>query len=140
MLDKLNSCSSYKEIGLQNRSWACIVAASKRMINATIDNNDGVQETLTGKGATHDTNMTLFQPICESLFLSLFENLTILSGFNVFEMSVKRTVCSTDSVAFFQQDIRCTNLLDFIIFLYNGRNKISSYFSNDSVCSLCVSL
>ena len=54
-----------------------MAASSKRMSNhmcrgipvcATIDNNDGVQEALTGKGATHDTNMTLFQPIFERLF------------------------------------------------------------------------
>ena len=77
MLNKLNSCSSYNEIGLQGKSWCCMVASSKRMSNkmckgipvhATIDNNDGVQETLTGKGSTHDTNMILFQPICKSLF------------------------------------------------------------------------
>ena len=61
MLNKLNSCSSCNEIGLQNRSWACMVPYSKHMTNhmckgipvhATIDNNDGVQETLTGKGMT----------------------------------------------------------------------------------------
>ena len=77
MLSKLIFCSSYDEIGLQNKSWACIVASSKRMSNhmckgipvhATINNNDGVQYTLTGKGTTHDTNMTLFQPICKGLF------------------------------------------------------------------------
>ena len=54
-----------------------MAASSKRMSNhmcrgipvcATIDNNDGVQEALTGKGATHDTNMTLFRPIFERLF------------------------------------------------------------------------
>ena len=52
MLNKLNSCRSYTEIGPQNKSWACIVVSSKRMgnhmrkglpVQATIDNNDGVQ-------------------------------------------------------------------------------------------------
>ena len=73
LLSKLNSCLSYNKIGLQNKFWACMVAPSKRMSNrkckgipvhAAIDNNDGVQETVTGKGTTHDTNMTLFQPVC----------------------------------------------------------------------------
>ena len=77
MLNNLNSCSSCNAIGLQNKSWDCLVASSKCMSNhmckgipvhTTVDNNDGVQETLTGKGKTHDTNMTLFQPICEGLF------------------------------------------------------------------------
>ena len=63
-------------------------------VHTTIDNNDRVQEILTGKGTTHDTNMTLFQSICEGLFLSLFENLTLISAFNVFDLRVKRTVCS----------------------------------------------
>jgi hypothetical protein len=31
--------------------------------HATIDNNDGKQETMTGKGTTHDSNRTLFQPL-----------------------------------------------------------------------------
>ena len=37
-------------------------------VYAAIDNNDGVQETLTGKDTTYETNMTLFQPICKDLF------------------------------------------------------------------------
>ena len=78
MLHKLNTCASYNDIRLQNKSWARMVSASKRISNhmikkvpvhATIDNNDGVQETLTGKGTTHDTNMTLFQPLCTGLLL-----------------------------------------------------------------------
>ena len=32
--------------------------------NVTIDNNDGVQGTITGKGKTHDGNITIFQPLC----------------------------------------------------------------------------
>ena len=42
----------------------------------------------------YDTNMALFKPIYEALFWSLFENLTIISAFNMFEMRAKRTVCS----------------------------------------------
>ena len=29
--------------------------------HCTIDNNDGRQETMTGSGTTHDTNITIFQ-------------------------------------------------------------------------------
>ena len=32
-------------------------------IHAAIDNNDGRQETMTGKGTTLDSNCTLFQPL-----------------------------------------------------------------------------
>ena len=34
-------------------------------VQAAIDNNDGVQETLVGKDTTYDMNMTLFQFICK---------------------------------------------------------------------------
>ena len=37
-------------------------------VYAAIDNNDGVQQTFTGKNTTNDTNMKLFQPICKDLF------------------------------------------------------------------------
>ena len=37
-------------------------------VYAAIDNNDGVQEILTGKDTNYDTNVTLFQPICKDLF------------------------------------------------------------------------
>ena len=69
MLSKLNFCLSYNKLGLQNKPWACMVGTSKHISNhmckgipvhTTIDNNDGAQETLTGKGTTHDTNMILF--------------------------------------------------------------------------------
>ena len=103
ILNKLNPGSSINEIGLQNKSWACIVAFSMRISNhirkgipvcAAIDTNDWVEETLTGKDTTYDTNMKLFQPIYKDLFRSLFENLIILSLFNVFEMCVKKTLYS----------------------------------------------
>ena len=34
--------------------------------HVTLDNNDGSQETLTGKGTTHDTNFTVFQPVLKN--------------------------------------------------------------------------
>ena len=60
MLHKLNVCSSYNYIRLQNKSWAWMVASRKCIskhilkklsVHATIDNNDDMQEKLTGKGA-----------------------------------------------------------------------------------------
>ena len=83
MLNNLNSGSSNNDIGLQNMSLACMVAFSMRISNhmrkcipvdAAIDNNDGVQKTLTGKDTTYDTNMTLFQHIskvCSEVFLKI---------------------------------------------------------------------
>ena len=103
MLNNLSSCSSNNDIGLQNMSLACMVAFSMRISNhmrkcipvySAIYINDGVQKTLTGKDTTYDTNMRLFQHISKDLFWSLFENLTILSSFNVFEMYVKKTLYS----------------------------------------------
>ena len=76
MLHKLNVYSSYNDIRLQNKSCARMVASkmriSKRMLrklpmHTKIDNNDGMQDTLTGKSTTHDMNMTLFQPLCKGL-------------------------------------------------------------------------
>ena len=72
MLHKMDSCISYNDILEQNRAWALMVSGSsgisKEMVkgtatHATTDNNDGCQDTMTGKGTTHDTNCTLFQPI-----------------------------------------------------------------------------
>ena len=37
--------------------------AKRIATHATIDNNDGRQETMTGKGTTLDSNCTLFQPL-----------------------------------------------------------------------------
>ena len=104
MLNKLDSDSSNSKIGLQNKSWVCMVAFSIRIINhirkgisvyTAIDNNYGVQKTLTGKDTTtYDTNMTNFQPISKDFFWTLFENLTIPPSFNVFEIYVKKTLYS----------------------------------------------
>ena len=49
---------------------------------------------LNGLAMHMTTNMTLFQPLYEVLLCSLFENLTILSAFNVFGICVKITACS----------------------------------------------
>ena len=77
MLNNLSSGSSNNDIGLQNMSWACMVAFSMRISNhmrkcipvdSAIDNNDGGQKTLTEKDTTYDTNMTLFQHISKDLF------------------------------------------------------------------------
>ena len=77
MLHRLNVCSSCNGIRLQNKSWARMVASRKRIsknilkklsVHATIDNK-GMQDTLTGKGTTHDTNMTLFKPLFKGLRL-----------------------------------------------------------------------
>lgn len=61
---------SYNDIRLQNQAWARMVSKNPLqlsnfrkgvMTHSTIDNNDGRQDTWTGKGTTHDTNKTLFQ-------------------------------------------------------------------------------
>eukprot|EP00795_Rhopilema_esculentum_P009663 gene9663-17422_t len=72
ILHKLGNCISYADIRLQNDAWARMVSASGRVSNemakgisthATIDNNDGSQDTATGSGTRHDTNCTLFQQV-----------------------------------------------------------------------------
>ena len=61
------------DITQQNKIWADVAVSQKAVTKnllkniaayVTIENNDGVQETITGKGITHDTNITLFQPLC----------------------------------------------------------------------------
>ena len=74
MLSKLNHSIRYDNIRKQNKYWSNL--ASKKgyqtsMIkgittHAPLDNNDGCQDTLTGKGTTHDTNFTVFQPILKN--------------------------------------------------------------------------
>ena len=70
MLHKTNHVISYNDIRLQNKSWARMVSSNPLHFprfrkgittHSTVDNNDGSQETWTGKGTTHDTNKTLFQ-------------------------------------------------------------------------------
>ena len=66
ILHKLGNCISYADKRLQNDAWARMVSASGRVSNemakgtsthATIDNNDGSQDTATGSGTTHDTKL-----------------------------------------------------------------------------------
>jgi hypothetical protein len=75
ILHKLNNTISYSDVRLQNIAWARSVSADRRKskmmakgltTHATIDNNDGRRETMTGKGTTHDSNRTLFQPLLEN--------------------------------------------------------------------------
>ena len=37
--------------------------------HVTLDNNDGREETSTGRGTTHDTNFTIFQPILHGKYI-----------------------------------------------------------------------
>ena len=69
-MHKTNHVISYNDIRMQNVAWARMVSAKpfhfpnfrKGVVtHSTIDNNDGRQETMTGVGTTHNTNMTLFQ-------------------------------------------------------------------------------
>ena len=56
---------------MQNIAWSRMVSSTQFpnipnlrkgiVTHSTIDNNDGRQETMTGKGNTHDTNRTVFQ-------------------------------------------------------------------------------
>ena len=43
----------------------------KLSVHATIDSNDGMQDTLNEKGTTHDTNVTLFQLLKEWGFFQM---------------------------------------------------------------------
>ena len=69
-LHKCNHSASYTAIRLQNQAWArmvitggCLYPNMRKGVvcHSTLDNNDGRQNTLTGSGTTHDTNVTLFQ-------------------------------------------------------------------------------
>ena len=79
---KLNSTSSYSNVRLQNITWARMISANIRkskmmakgiVTHATIDSNDRRQETMTGKGTTHDSNRTLFQPLLPSNVIRLLK-------------------------------------------------------------------
>ena len=68
-LNKFGHTISYNKVREYNDTWSKSVSpVHERFVNcvslhSSIDNNDGRQETLTGCGTTHDTNMTLFQTI-----------------------------------------------------------------------------
>ena len=75
MLHKSNHVISYNNILEQNKAWSKMIASNQLYFpnfrkgvatHSTIDNNDGRQETWTGKGTTHDTNKTLFQAASKS--------------------------------------------------------------------------
>ena len=68
----MNVTVSYNDILLQNEQWAQIASTKMSLTknflcnvptHVTLDNNDGVQETITGRETTHDTNITIFQTI-----------------------------------------------------------------------------
>ena len=76
ILHKLNVCPSYNDIRLQNKSWAGMVASESVLANTCWKSfqytqrliiNDGMQAKLAWKGTTHNTKMTLFQPLCKGL-------------------------------------------------------------------------
>ena len=71
-LHKLNHSISYTDVRMQNKKLAQNVSSQmkapkslmKRIAtHVTLDNNDGKEETPTGRGTTHDTNVTISQPI-----------------------------------------------------------------------------
>lgn len=68
-LNKFGHSISYNKVREYNDKWSKVHSlAHERFkgfayIHSSIDNNDGKQETLTGSGTTHDTNMTLFNPL-----------------------------------------------------------------------------
>ena len=65
-LHKFGLSISYNKVIDYNEKWSkLVVPAEQRLIrgipvHSSIDNDDGRQETLSGFGITHDTNMTLF--------------------------------------------------------------------------------
>lgn len=70
VLHKCNHTISYHDIRMQNIAWSRMVSLRQAappslrkgaVTHSTLDNNDGRQETWTGKGTTHDTNKTVFQ-------------------------------------------------------------------------------
>ena len=75
-LKQRNSCDIIDQI----KAWAEMVSSSSPSpllvkgisTHATIDINDGRQETSTGKGTTHDTNCTIFQPLLPGMVLLQF--------------------------------------------------------------------
>ena len=74
MLNKLGHSIPYDSYRIQTKHWSEI-ASEKGFLapmvkgvstHVTMDNNDGGQETMTGKGTTHDTNFTIFQPVMKN--------------------------------------------------------------------------
>ena len=73
VINTLHKCGhsvSYNDIRIQNQAWSWMVVSEFLFIqsfrkvvttHSTIDNNDGREETMTGLGITHHTNITMFQ-------------------------------------------------------------------------------
>ena len=77
-LHKLNRRISYTDVRMQNKKLAQNVSSKmkapkllmKRIAtHVTLDNNDVRKETSTGRGTTHDTNFTIFQPILHGKYI-----------------------------------------------------------------------
>ena len=77
-LHKRNHSISYSDVRMQNKKLAQNVSSQmkapkslmKRIAtHVTLDNNDGREETSTGRGTTHDTNFTIFQPILHGKYI-----------------------------------------------------------------------
>ena len=77
MLHKMNRAISYRDVLDRNKAWAKEVQLNRKLVPLSLvrnlpthvanDNNDGSQETVTGKGTTHDTNRTIFQPALKGM-------------------------------------------------------------------------
>ena len=66
-LHKRNHSISYSDVRIQNKKLAqCKI---KSLHHITLDNNDGREETLIGRGTMHDTNFTIFQPILHGKYI-----------------------------------------------------------------------
>ena len=83
LLHKLNNTISYNDVRMQNRAWEkmvsvdgpkIIVDGKKIPTHAMIDNNDGGQEKITGRGRTHNSNRTLFQPVLLGTIMSISDD------------------------------------------------------------------
>ena len=77
-LHKLNRRISYTDVRMQNKKLAQNVSSKmkapkllmKRIAtHVTLDNNDGREETSTGRGTMHDTNFTIFQSILHGKYI-----------------------------------------------------------------------
>ena len=77
-LCKLNHSVSYTDVRMQNKKLAQNVSSQMKVpkslmkriaTHVTLDNNDGREETSTGRGTMHDTNFTTFQPILHGKYI-----------------------------------------------------------------------
>ena len=77
ILHKLNHTVSYSDVLTQNKFRASTIQHNGKAprglmkniaTHATLDNNDGREETANGNGTTHDTNFTMFHPLLEGNF------------------------------------------------------------------------